>query len=88
MSDFSILEGVMGYYDGIAGISLQASAYDVARVTKTPVVLVISTKGMSGSVSALIQGFLRKLPETNDVDRYHSGAVCPCGTGFAKRFDR
>ena len=59
MSDFSILEGVMGYYDGIAGISLQASAYDVARVTKTPVVLVISTKGMSGSVSALIQGFLQ-----------------------------
>jgi hypothetical protein len=22
------------------------------------------------------------------VDRYHSGAVCPCGPGFAKRFDR
>lgn len=36
----------------------------------------------------MIQGFLRKLPKTNDVDRYHSGAVCPCGTGFAKRFDR
>ena len=59
LSDFSILEGVMGYYDGIAGISLQASAYDVARVTKTPVVLIINAKGMSTSVIALIQGFLQ-----------------------------
>lgn len=59
LSDFSILEGVMGYYDGIAGISLQASAYDVARVTKTPVILIINAKGMSTSVIALIQGFLQ-----------------------------
>ena len=57
--DFSILEGVMGYYDGLAGISLKASAYDVARITKTPVVLVVKAKGMSNSVTALIQGFLQ-----------------------------
>ncbi len=58
-SDFSILEGVMGFYDGLAGISLQASAYDVARVTKTPVVFAVNAKGMSTSVIALIQGFLQ-----------------------------
>ncbi len=58
-SDFSVLEGVMGYYDGIAGISLSASAYDVARVTKTPVILVVNAKGMSNSAVALIQGFLQ-----------------------------
>lgn len=58
-SDFSVLEGVMGYYDGLAGISLSASAYDVAGVTKTPVVLVVNAKGMSTSVTALIQGFLQ-----------------------------
>ena len=28
--DICILEGVMGYYDGIAGISKEASAWDVA----------------------------------------------------------
>jgi hypothetical protein len=32
----------------------------------------------------LIQGFLRKLPEINDVDRYHSRASCTRGIGFAK----
>lgn len=57
-ADFSLLEGVMGYYDGIAGISEQASAYDIARITKTPVVLIVDAKGMSLSVLALIRGFL------------------------------
>ena len=48
----------MGYYDGLAGMSVEASAYDVARVTKTPVVLVVDCKGMSVSIVALIKGFL------------------------------
>lgn len=59
IADFSVLEGVMGYYDGLAGISTKASAYDVAKVTKTPVVLLVNAKGMSVSVTALIQGFLQ-----------------------------
>lgn len=58
-ADFSVLEGVMGYYDGLAGISMKASAYDVAKVTKTPVVLIINAKGMSTSIAALVQGFLQ-----------------------------
>lgn len=57
-SDLSLMEGVMGYYDGLGGISLQASAYDLARVTQTPVVLVVNTKGMSLSVLAYCKGFL------------------------------
>lgn len=57
-ADISVMEGVMGFYDGVAGISTQASAYDLARVTKTPVILVVDTKGMSLSVGALVKGFL------------------------------
>lgn len=57
-ADLSVLEGVMGYYDGIGGISEQASAYEVAKVTNTPVVLVVNARGMSVSVTALISGFL------------------------------
>ncbi len=57
-ADISVLEGVMGYYDGIAGISTKASAYDLASVTKTPVVLVLDVKGMSHSIIAFIKGFL------------------------------
>lgn len=57
-ADISVMEGVMGFYDGVAGISTQASAYDLARVTQTPVILVVDTKGMSLSVTAMIKGFL------------------------------
>ena len=56
--DVAVIEGVMGYYDGVGGISTQASAYDVADVTDTPVVLIVNTKGMSLSVFAYIKGFL------------------------------
>ena len=57
-SDLSVIEGVMGYYDGLGGISTTASAYDLARVTQTPAVLIVNTKGMSLSVLAHIKGFL------------------------------
>ena len=57
-SDLSVIEGVMGYYDGLGGISTTASAYDLARVTQTPAVLIVNTNGMSLSVLAHIKGFL------------------------------
>ena len=56
-SDLSILEGVMGYYDGLGGSSETASSYDLARVTKTPVVLIVDAKGMSLSAAATLRGF-------------------------------
>ena len=57
-SDISVMEGVMGYYDGLGGFSVQASACDLAEVTNTPVILVVNTRGMSLSVLAYIKGFL------------------------------
>lgn len=57
-TDISVMEGVMGYYDGLGGISTEASAYDLASVTRTPAVLIVNTKGMSLSVLAQIKGFL------------------------------
>lgn len=58
-ADISVIEGVMGFYDGVAGISTQSSAYDLASVTKTPVILVVDVRGMSVSAAAMIQGFLQ-----------------------------
>ena len=55
--DIAVIEGVMGYYDGLGGISQRASAYDVARTTDTPVVLIVNAKGMSGSAAAFVKGF-------------------------------
>lgn len=54
----SIIEGVMGLYDGLGGISDKASTYDLARTFAAPVVLVIDAKGMARSVLAEIAGFL------------------------------
>lgn len=40
-ADLTLIEGVMGYYDGLAA-SERASSFDVARATHTPVVLVVT----------------------------------------------
>lgn len=63
-SDITLIEGVMGYYDGLGGISVEASAYDVARVTKTPVILIVDCKGSSVSVVAQIKGFVEYKAES------------------------
>ena len=57
-TDVTIIEGVMGYYDGIA-VSDQASAWDVARVTESPAVLVIDGRGRARSIAAEVAGFAR-----------------------------
>ena len=48
----------MGYYDGIGGNSTAASTYEVAKITDTPVILVVDGKGSSLSLAAQIKGFL------------------------------
>ncbi len=57
-ADVAVMEGVMGYYDGLAGISVSASAWDLADTTKTPAVLLVNCKGMSVSIVPFIKGFL------------------------------
>lgn len=53
----SVLEGVMGFYDGVGGSTTQASSYHLARATNTPVVLVLNVRGMSLSAAAMVKGF-------------------------------
>ena len=55
--DFAFIEGVMGYYDGIATTST-ASSWHLAKATKTPTILVINCRGMSVSIAAQIGGYL------------------------------
>ncbi|MDO5410441.1 MAG: cobyrinate a,c-diamide synthase [Lachnospiraceae bacterium] len=62
--DISVMEGVMGYYDGVGGTTFQAGAYDLARVTETPAVLIVNTKGMSMSVAAIVKGFAEFVPDS------------------------
>ncbi len=55
--DFAVLEGAMGYYDG-AGFTTKGSAYEIAAITQTPVILIVNGKGMANSVCAVVRGFL------------------------------
>ena len=63
--DISVIEGVMGYYDGAGLTSTKGSTYEVAQVTNSPVVLVVGAKGASLSVLATIQGFLDFCPDNH-----------------------
>lgn len=55
-ADLAVIEGVMGYYDGVGANTVAASSYDIARITDTPVILVVDGKGSSLSVAAVIKG--------------------------------
>lgn len=57
-ADLAVLEGVMGYFDGMGIDSSRAGASDLASVTDTPVLLIVPAKGVSRSVLPLIRGFL------------------------------
>ncbi len=62
--DVSIIEGVMGYYDGMGLTTAEASTWETAKLTRSPAVLVASAKGASLSVLAEIEGFLRFQPDS------------------------
>ncbi len=55
--DLSVIEGVMGFYDGMGFDSTKASCFDVSNITESPVILAVNAKGMSHSVLAMIEGF-------------------------------
>ena len=62
--DIAVIEGVMGYYDGLGLTSTRASTYEAARATESPVVLVVNARGAALSVLAAAEGFLRFAPDS------------------------
>lgn len=69
-NDFAVLEGVMGLFDGLGGVKEEGSSYHLAKVTGTPVILVVDAKGMGRSVIPLIAGFL-----AYDTERLIKGVI-------------
>ena len=59
-----IIEGVMGFYDGVSGTTDTASAAHVARAADTPAVLIVRPRGQSLSLAAEIKGFRDFAPNT------------------------
>ena len=60
----SVIEGVMGYYDGLGLTSTRASTFELAQKTQSPAVLIVNARGAALSVLASIEGFLRFQPES------------------------
>ncbi|KPQ35177.1 MAG: cobyrinic acid a,c-diamide synthase CobB [Phormidesmis priestleyi Ana] len=54
---YSVIEGVMGLFDGATGIDDTASTAHIARLLGLPVVLAVDCGRMSRSLAALIQGY-------------------------------
>lgn len=54
--DAAICEGVMGYYDGLGGVTDCASAWHVADTLDLPVLLVLRPKGNSLTLAAQVKG--------------------------------
>ncbi len=57
-ADLALIEGAMGFYDGI-GQTSEASAYTVAEWLQAPTVLVVNPQKMGRSVAAICKGFLQ-----------------------------
>lgn len=56
-ADVSIIEGVMGFYDGKSPLSDAGSTAEISVITKSPVVLIVNTASMARSVAAIVKGF-------------------------------
>ena len=56
--DLTVIEGVMGYYDGTGSDGTDNSTYTLAVRTDSPVILVLDGKGAAASLLAQTEGFL------------------------------
>lgn len=58
-ADFSIIEGVMGLYDGYGEDPFYCSSAGLAKALSCPIILVVDGKGVSTSIAATVLGFLK-----------------------------
>lgn len=58
--DIAVIEGVMGYYDGMSMDSSMASSCEISKTLNAPTVVVFPAKGMAYTAIALIKGLLNE----------------------------
>ncbi len=55
-ADLALIEGVMGLFDGYSGSDDTGSSAHIARLTGTPVLLVLDVRAQARTAAALVQG--------------------------------
>ena len=65
-AELNIIEGVMGFYDGISMDSEKASSHHVARALDAPAILVVNGRGMALSAAAVVKGYM-ELRRPSDI---------------------
>ncbi|WP_243291153.1 cobyrinate a,c-diamide synthase [Bacillus sp. FJAT-47783] len=66
-ADISIIEGVMGFYDGKDPLSNVGSTAEISILTESPVLLVVNCASMARSAAAIVKGFQALCNEVNIV---------------------
>ncbi|HEX4446360.1 MAG TPA: cobyrinate a,c-diamide synthase [Polyangiaceae bacterium] len=56
-ADVSLIEGVMGLYDGASPTSESGSTAEIAKWLQAPVLLAVDAGGMARSIAAVVEGF-------------------------------
>lgn len=64
-ADLAVVEGVMGLFDGVDGVSDAGSTAQIARIINAPVILVVDAKSQARSAAALVSGFARFDPRVH-----------------------
>ncbi len=58
-ADFAVIEGVMGLFDGLSGSNNFASTAHIAKLLKSPILLVMDASKAARSVAAIAYGFIK-----------------------------
>jgi cobyrinic acid a,c-diamide synthase len=64
-ADYSLIEGVMGLFDGASGTTDAGSTAQVAKLLDLPVVLILNCSSTSRSIAAIAHGYRTFDPEIN-----------------------
>lgn len=83
-ADVSVIEGVMGLFDGVRVGDIQGSSADIALLLQAPVILVVNVAGMAQSCLALVKGYRDYHPQVkldgvilNQASAYHRTWIQP-----------
>ncbi len=64
-SDIAIIEGVRGLYEGFDSLSDVGSTAQIAKILKTPVILLIDARSITRSTAAVVMGYKAFDPEVD-----------------------